>query len=206
LANIGDKIYYKGNGDLTQDLSNKYIFVMAGLIKASGSVMSLLDGIGSSTTISRDYTFGQLFYVCMSLTSAPSLPATILSTECYKSMFFGCTSLITAPALPAITLANSCYEGMFTGCTSLICPPKLPAITLAENCYGSMFYSCTSVIVSDTSGVGYTNAWHVPTSGTFTNTYAQRYMFLNCLGSRSSDHMAGKAGESYTYYTQNAPV
>ena len=34
-------------------------------------------------------------------------------------MFGGCISLTTAPRLPATTLTESCYAWMFSNCTSL---------------------------------------------------------------------------------------
>lgn len=112
--------------------------------------------------------YRQLFYNCTSLTQAPELPATTLSSECYLGMFSGCTALgrapelpattatsfcymamfsecralTQAPALPAMTLATQCYSSMFSNCRALIHPPMLPATTLAINCYSSMFQSC----------------------------------------------------------------
>lgn len=86
------------------------------------------------------------FQGCISLKTAPELPATTLSKGCYKSMFDNCTSLVQAPELPATTLAQACYERMFENCYSLTQAPELPATTLAESCYNSMFYNCTSLI------------------------------------------------------------
>lgn len=47
------------------------------------------------------------------------VPATTLAEYCYGNMFFGCTGLTTAPSLPATTLASNCYSFMFHGCTGL---------------------------------------------------------------------------------------
>ena len=60
-----------------------------------------------------------MFRGCTSLTSAPALPATTLTSSCYNGMFYNCTSLSSAPALPATELYSSCYQNMFRGCTSL---------------------------------------------------------------------------------------
>ena len=49
-------------------------------------------------------------------------------------MFSSCTSLTQAPALPATTLTSGCYSSMFKGCTSLTSAPTLPATTLADYC------------------------------------------------------------------------
>lgn len=61
----------------------------------------------------------EMFYGCTSLTSAPSLPATILNKLCYHAMFSRCTSLTSAPDLLATSLAAGCYEDMFELCSSL---------------------------------------------------------------------------------------
>ena len=121
-------------------------FLMSGKIAASGSVMSLIDGIGESKTIPSKYCFYALFMNCTSLTQAPELPATTLADYCYGYMFYDCTSLVQAPELPATTLADYCYGYMFYGCTSLIQAPELPATTLTHNCYWGMFETCTSLI------------------------------------------------------------
>ena len=146
LANAGDKVYFRGdNTTVSESYRNYYRFVMSGKIAASGNIMSLLDTTCKSTTISNTYCYGDLFYNCTSLTTAPVLPATTLANFCYAYMFRGCTSLTTAPSLPATTLANNCYSDMFYGCTSLTTAPALPATTLTSDCYNSMFCGCTSL-------------------------------------------------------------
>ena len=147
LAKKGDKAHIRGynEGGLGSDGKDDVHFVMTGAIAASGSVMSLIDGSGSSTEIPCSYCFIELFSGCTSLTKAPELPATTLAELCYNRMFSGCTSLTQAPELPATTLAYGCYKSMFSGCTSLTKAPELPATTLAEYCYNSMFYGCTSL-------------------------------------------------------------
>ena len=42
-----------------------------------------------------------------------------LADRCYSFMFWGCMSLTAAPSLPATTLASSCYQYMFDGCTKI---------------------------------------------------------------------------------------
>jgi len=117
-------------------------------------------------------------------------------------------SLIDNGACNTLVMPCShCFFGLFTSCTSLITPPELPATTLTYYCYAYMFYGCTSLQVNDSPVTGVAEqAWTIPTTGIFTNTYAQSGMFTGCLGTRSSDAMAGEAGQSYTYYTQNEPV
>ena len=85
-----------------------------------------------------------MFEQCYDLESAPALPATSLSWDCYRRMFNNCTSLTTAPALPATTLATNCYDSMFEN-TSITVAPALPATTLAASCYRQMFYMCVEL-------------------------------------------------------------
>lgn len=171
----GTSYYFKGENDaicqrsLSHDVSNCFV-IPSGKIKASGSVMSLLDGDGTSTTISQEYCFWGLFRSCANLIQAPELPATTLTSACYAIMFWGCTSLVTAPELPATTLADNCYINMFQDCTSLVNAPELPATTLAPFCYAAMFQGCTSL----------TKAPELPATewGDTYNCY--QYMFYNC--------------------------
>lgn len=145
----GEKAYFRGDNTAFASVADNYVkFVMTGSIAASGNIMSLLDKKCASKTIPADNCFKLLFWSCNSLTSAPELPATTLTTGCYASMFQGCTSLTTAPELPATTLADACYAGMFNGCISLTTAPELPANTLTEGCYASMFHNCSSLAAS----------------------------------------------------------
>lgn len=116
-----------------------------------------------------------MFQGCTSLTTAPVLSATTLSTSqdnhCV-SMFDGCTSLTSAPALLATTLAKNCYQSMFKGCTSLTSAPDLPATTLVDYCYREMFRNDTKlnslrVGLSAFGGTG-TSGWLLGTSATGT--------------------------------------
>ena len=139
----GDKMYLKSDDEIPMCESTdiRKNFVMTGHIAASGNIMSLLN---FSTTLTA-YAFYCLFQYCISLTTAPELPATTLSDNCYAWMFEGCASLTQAPALPATTLVNKCYFVMFQNCTSLVQAPELPATTLVQQCYESMFYGCTKL-------------------------------------------------------------
>jgi hypothetical protein len=147
LTNKGDKALLRGNNpDGFSKYEDKYTyFKMTGKIAASGSVMSLIDGIGENKTIPSNFCFIRLFYNCPSLTQAPELPATELTENCYEHMFDHCTNLTMAPELPATKLANYCYSAMFMDCSSLSLAPKLPATELAPNCYENMFRSCFNI-------------------------------------------------------------
>ena len=146
--NTGDEVSFRAKSDRTseQSVHNKFYFEMTGKIEAWHNVMSMYrtsDFATYDTVV--EYAFIYLFSGCTSLTKAPVLPATTLTSSCYESMFWGCTSLTEAPALPATTLTVNCYIGMFRGCTSLTEVPELPATTLAGNCYWRMFEGCTSL-------------------------------------------------------------
>lgn len=195
-----DKVYIKGDNTVFADgVNNTHYsqFYMTGKIKASGSIMSLIDSTGKLLSLSgRNYCFCNLFYECTSLISTPDLPATTLENYCYYgmfqycrnlkrapdilpaktltlccycSMFKYCTSLTQAPALPATTLAQYCYQYMFQDCTSLIHAPALPATSIENSCYSAMFYNCTSLITAP----------NLP--ATNPKQYCYNSMFYNCI-------------------------
>lgn len=112
-----------------------------GLVDASKLVLPMSTMVNSGSNAGYRY----MFQGCTNLTSAPALPASTLTTNCYQSMFQGCTQLTAAPALPVTTLASNCYESMFQSCTALTTAPKLLAETLVSNCYKNMFNGCSSL-------------------------------------------------------------
>ena len=88
-------------------------------VACTGDIRTLLDWSNYTTVNTAKARFNYLFENCSVLTSAPELPATILTDACYQGMFKGCTNLTVAPELPATTLAVGCYNEMFEGCTKL---------------------------------------------------------------------------------------
>ena len=190
LANVGNKVYFRGdNITVSESTSVYYKFVMSGKIAASGNIMSLLDKTCQSTRISKDYCYYNMFRNCTSLTTAPSLPATTLTSECYSNMFNNCKSLTTAPVLPATTLANGCYSYMFANCASLTTAPALPATTLANGCYESMFATCVSLITAPS----------LPATTLKSNCYS--YMFSTCKKLTTAPALPATtlASECYSY-------
>jgi len=132
-------------GTATTANDNAYATIRFGndvKVSCNGDVRTLVDYENYSTVNTSNARFCYLFYNCSQLTSAPSLPATTLTTQCYKYMFRGCTSLMNAPELPATKMYSECYGGMFWGCITLTKTPKLPATQLAGWCYYYMFYGC----------------------------------------------------------------
>ena len=175
-ASVGNRAYIRGiNPEGFSKQENVYTqFKTTGEIAVSGSVMSLVDGEGTSTVIPNAYCFTRLFSNT-TITSAPKLPAVSLKESCYDHMFAGCEDLAKLPALPATKMYPSCYRSMFSGCylldsikslpatemapycyagmfrdcDGLVCLPKeLPATEMAEGCYQSMFYGCAAVWTS----------------------------------------------------------
>ncbi|MGM9847828.1 MAG: hypothetical protein ACI31F_07745, partial [Muribaculaceae bacterium] len=115
------------------------------LVDCKGDIRTLVDYENYRTADTSYVKFLFLFQNNPQLRTAPKLPSTKLSDQCYGSMFSGCTSLIEAPELPATILSPACYGSMFSGCTSLTKAPVLPAKNLAQDCYGYMFYGCTKL-------------------------------------------------------------
>ena len=173
LEKVGDKALLRGVNPegFSSGFDSYTTFSTTSSIAVSGSVMSLIDGVGETDTIPNAGCFYRLFYGCPRLSSVPELPATTLAENCYEEMFNGCRNLSNAPELPATTLAEGCYRnmfkgcknisnapdlsvqelakdccnGMFYGCTGLTQAPELPATTLANSCYKDMFYGCTKL-------------------------------------------------------------
>lgn len=180
----GSKVIWRG------DLKPKYaetnigatagigMFSASGNYHAYGNTMSLLfyDNYYGSQLAGTGYSqaFVSLWFRDTHILTAPLLPSTILSVNCYYQMFYGCTRLTTAPELPATILAVSCYRYMFSDCTSLTTVPELTAITLTKRCYYGMFSSCRKLnyikcLATDISASNCTTDWvkNVTSTGTF---------------------------------------
>ena len=167
--NTGDKVYFKGKIVGSNTTSSSAHFTMTGKISASGSIMSLQEGIPQDNTIKYGYEFYKLFYNCTSLVTAPELPATTLMPYCYTRMFESCENLVNAPDLTSSTLRAECYSYMFTNCTSLTQAPELKAMKLEYRCYAGMFDGCTSL----------TNAPELPS--TMLDMQCYHTMFQGCI-------------------------
>lgn len=186
--NAGESVYIKADEDAlwitaieTTDYNN---FQSNGSIKCYGDIRSLVKLVAPA-----DYTYFMfsLFKDCTSLTQAPELPVTNMTTQCYQQMFQGCTSLQTAPQLPATTLASGCYSGMLSGCTSLTSAPELPATTLANGCYVNMFKDCTSL----------TSAPQLPATTLDSGCYQN--MFNGCTSLTSAPELPATTLAIYCY-------
>lgn len=191
LGHKGDKALLRGenpDGFCVVDEELKYTeFQMHGRIKASGSVMSLIDGVGESVTIPGEYCFSSLFSGCSALTQGPSLPATTLAPYCYEYMFSECDNLKEAPELPATTLAEGCYRSMFSG-SGIVSTPKLPATDLSAKCYEGMFYNCHDLV----------SACELP--AVELNTFCYARMFFGCNSLASAPTLPATTLAGYCYY------
>lgn len=174
LANVGDKVYFRGNN---ATYANEYVesnFSFTGNCYVYGNIMSLVDAsdYATNTTLTGTYTFSGLFFNNTKLYSHPTkaqiLPATTLTKGCYNGLFNGCTKLASAPELPATVMADKCYLAMFRVCSSLTSAPKLPATTLSDKCYEAMFMGCS----------GLTTAPELPATTLSEDCYSE--MFENC--------------------------
>jgi hypothetical protein len=86
-----------------------------------GNALSLIYGDKIINTLEDyPYVFRSLFSSTVGLQHVEKgfLPATILSDGCYVAMFFNST-IATAPELPATTLTSECYRNMYQACGSL---------------------------------------------------------------------------------------
>ena len=198
MQSVDKKLYLrgKGNKELGSGLGG-IVWVLSAKAGCSGNIQTLLDWENPPTSIKRPYCFISMFYNCTNLTTAPTLPATTLSTGCYHYMFYGCTSLKIAPELPATRLLYGCYRSMFEGCTSLTTLPELPATTLDEACYYDMFKGCTKLKLSTTQTTEYKIPWRIPSSGTISSE--ARNWNIDML-KNTGGTFTGKPSINTTYY------
>jgi len=144
----GDFVQFKGNNPdgLSVDYNNYLNFVISDNVHLSGSIMSLIDGIGECDTIPNSCCFYSLFMNSKIKTvSKYFLHATTLKDRCYYSLFEGCKALENTPELPSLTLEYYCYNSMFKNCTMLVQSPLLPATELKLECYSKMFQGCSNL-------------------------------------------------------------
>ena len=96
LPSIGDFVYLAagegGNETFASSRSNYNLFVINGLVAASGDITSLRRFDLIQTPLVK-LCYYNMFRECTGLTSAPELPATTLASSCYYNMFYGCTKL-----------------------------------------------------------------------------------------------------------------
>ena len=199
----GDVVEFKGvNENYISTSNEKYLnFAISGNpVSLSGSIMSLIDGVGETLVIPNEYCFTRLFSNSnIKTVSKDFLPATTLTMCCYTAMFWNCSSLVKAPELPSTALVYGCYQTMFKGCSSLVKAPELPSTTLAVYCYNGMFENCTSLVTAP----------ELPATTLVMECY--RFMFSGCtklnyvksLATTGIINEFGMASSSIEYWLQN---
>ena len=193
------------------NINNRENYCLQNLFQGNQNLIS-----ASNLTLPSSLVVGELknlFMVCSSLTTPPSLPATTLTPHCYNGMFFNCTSLTTPPSLPATTLADSCYCGMFHS-SGITTAPTLPATTLDIYCYDGMFNSCSSLTTPPAlpatnleygcynymfENSGITTAPTLPATTLAEACYT--YMFMNCYSLTTPPSLPATTleGNCYSY-------
>jgi hypothetical protein len=113
-----------------------------GMFNNCESLVDVQDTLYPTTVYDRSYF--SMFNGCTSLSKTIALPATTLGDHCYTQMFVK-TKISTAPALPAMVITPSAYLYMFQNCKNLVVPPVLNATVIGEQGYTCMFEGCSSM-------------------------------------------------------------
>ena len=178
LANIGDKVYFRGNnpnGFITSS-SNSSSFKCTADYRVGGDIAYLVSTTGSAATLPAS-CFRALFNSQEHLIDASNLilSATSVGDYCYYMMFNYCTALTAAPVISATSVGDSSFQSMFYGCTSLTESPTIHAAPTVTNSFVYMFYGCTALskVTYDASSWNSANAtsWmhNVAATGDFYN-------------------------------------
>ncbi len=152
LPNVNsNKVYFRG--EFFNDDSDNKRFTLTGLLKASGSIKSLIhkENFKYITKLVLTNLIG-LFENCTSLVEPPEIEIYDLLIP-LNNLFSGCTSLVKTPNLKCSVFKMLSYMEMFKGCTSLTdtCTllTKNNYITTDLNfVYRNMFEGCTSLTKS----------------------------------------------------------
>ena len=167
------KFYLRGNNAAFGQNANGYDyhqFASTGNIEAHGSIMTLLDKTGASTSFATSGTFKSLFQNMTTLKTTPDMPATTLTNSCYASMFKG-SGITQTPELPATNILTSSYYQTFMNCTSLTKAGKMTinSFTGTNNCR-EMYSGCANL--TDISGITINTTNIAP--------YSFKLTFQNC--------------------------
>ena len=77
---------------LGPSINHPVFIINNGKVSASGNIQYLLDQTGERMDVPNN-CYNSMFYDCSSLTTAPELPATTLTSYCYDNMFSNCTNI-----------------------------------------------------------------------------------------------------------------
>lgn len=166
--NAGQTLSFRGNLTPVSDVGigtftvNKYYNLKGNVM----SLLFGDDGKESFSLAGKNYAFYNLFKENDKLIhiSKSFLPATNTTIYCYYGMFDSCVSLQTAPNLPAEIIPAYCYRGMYFNCKSLKYSPILQGKTMGYGSYAQMFNGCaelnTIIMLATDISAGYClNMW-----------------------------------------------
>lgn len=203
------KVYLRGvnpNG-ICYNGSNCHTFSSTKNVRASGNIMTIADGIGRRTEITRPF-FARLFYQMTTLLTAPNFPSEGMSLgdSSLSGMFQGCSSLTTAPSLTVNSLSSgwSC-NSMFNGCTSITdaSTVHLNATNIPSSAYKLMFSGCTELVTPPEI-----NATTLNDGDGNTDNGSLAYMFQNCsklntIKVHFTSWNSGNCTKQWTYGTKS---
>lgn len=131
---------YRNNAGQTAQFSS------TGTFDVSGNIGSILyEDKFNGKSITAQYGLPALFATCAIVNAKDLVLIPFTNSQSYSNLFYNCISLITAPSLPFTSLTNFCYNGMFYGCASLETAPILPATTVPAYAYNQMFRYCSKL-------------------------------------------------------------
>ena len=150
------KVYLRGvnpNG-ICYNGSNKHTFSSTKNVRASGNIMTIADGVGRRTDITRPF-FSSLFMDMTTLLTAPNFPSggMKLGDSSITRMFSGCTNLTNAPSITISSMATGwCCARMFTNCSSLtdVSNIHLNSTNIPQESLIGMFEGCSSLTTPPT--------------------------------------------------------
>lgn len=150
------KVYLRGvnpNG-ICYNRSNRHTFSSTKNVRASGNIMTIADGVGRRTDITRPF-FSSLFMDMTTLLTAPNFPSggMKIGDSSITRMFSGCTNLTNAPSITISSMTNGwCCARMFTNCSSLtdVSNIHLNSTNIPQESLLGMFDGCSSLTTPPT--------------------------------------------------------
>lgn len=147
--NTGETVLWRGTNKALgyrNNVGQTAQFSSTGTFDVSGNIGSILyEDKFNGKSITAQYGLPALFATCAIVNAKDLVLIPFTNGQSYSNLFYNCISLITAPSLPFTSLTNFCYNGMFYGCASLETAPILPATTVPGYAYNQMFRYCSKL-------------------------------------------------------------
>lgn len=119
----GDVLLWKGDAlRLGNGNSDYYAAKFGGSASydVSGNIMSLLnEDFEALTSLTSSYQFCMLFSSANVVNAKYLILPSNTTNQCYFRMFYHKTTLVSAPVLPATWASTQCYYGMFDGASNI---------------------------------------------------------------------------------------